>query len=396
MGLRVAHVANESFGVDSANGVQHVVHWLAQAQAEIGESVAVFTRDDHGMRVFGSDFDPVSNGRGLSRSGTHKSIRQRLLARYFDPTVAQDLLAWRPDVVHFHSVHIPENVALAGRLGCAGIPYCLTIHGGLFPAALQRRALKKAIFQALFERRYLNEALFIHALSQREATIIERHGVSRPIVVLPNGLPPDSRVRATQPDALYAKHPWLRDRRVFMFIGRLDAWQKGLDLVVKAFAQASLADSALVLVGPDYRGSQNALRLLANRLGVLPQLIFMEPAFGEHRANLLAAADVFIHPSRWEGMSLSVLAASAAGKPCLITRDADPLGELERAHAAFIVDATVTSVAAGLIQACCLGREDLQAMGARALRVAEAHFTWPSIATRMGDAYRRAIRSERP
>jgi len=348
------------------------------------------------MRVFGPDVASISDAREPSRSLTDKTIRQRLLARYFDPVMAQDIMAWRPDVVHFHSVHDPQNIALAGQLGGAGIPYCVTIHGGLFPAALQRRALKKAIFNLLFERRYLNDAHLIQALSQREAEIIERHGVNGPIVVVPNGLPPDSRLPPTHADALYVKHPWLRDRRVFMFIGRVDAWQKGLDLVVKAFAQASMPDSALVLVGPDYRGSQNALRLLASRLGVSPQLIFMEPAFGEDRANLLAAADVFIHPSRWEGMSLSVLAASAAGKPCLITRDADPLGELERAHAALIVEATVTSVAAGLIQACCLSGEDLQAMGARALRVAEAHFTWPSIATRMGDAYRRAIRAERP
>ena len=50
------------------------------------------------------------------------------------------------------------------------------------------------------------------------------------IVIVPNGLPPDAKVRALRPDALYAQWPWLRDRRVFMFIGRLDSWQKGLDL----------------------------------------------------------------------------------------------------------------------------------------------------------------------
>ena len=47
-----------------------------------------------------------------------------------------------------------------------------------------------------------------------------------------------------------AEHPWLRGRQVFMFIGRLDPWQKGLDLLIEAFARAALRDAAaLVLVG---------------------------------------------------------------------------------------------------------------------------------------------------
>ena len=43
MPLRIAHVTNEAFGLDTANGVQQAVYCLARAQAEIGESVAVFS-----------------------------------------------------------------------------------------------------------------------------------------------------------------------------------------------------------------------------------------------------------------------------------------------------------------------------------------------------------------
>ena len=103
--------------------------------------------------------------------------------------------------------------------------------------------------------------------------------------------------------------------------------------------------------------------------------------FGEARANLFAAADVFVHPSRWEGLSLSVLAAAVAGKPCLITRQADPLGALERAQAALIVDASVSSIAAGLTRASAAGPEELGKIGTRGRRVVEEHFAWPSIAS---------------
>ena len=388
--LRIAHVVNEPFALESASGVQQAVYSLTRAQAEIGESVAVFSREG-GVHVLAGGAEVAPRLSGTETAGRGKSLRERFLSRYFEQSLAEQVLAWGPEIVHFHSVHIPQNVALAAHLGRAGKPYCVTAHGGLFRAALQRGRLKKTAFNLLFERRYLNEALFIHAVSPHEIEVIRRLGVDRPIVVVPNGVPPDTNVCPSRPDALYVQSPWLRERQVFMFIGRLDPWQKGLDLLIEAFAQASLREAALVLVGPDWRGSRRTLATLADRLGILPQLVFTGIAFGEDRANLFAAADVFVHPSRWEGLSLSVLAAAAAGKPCVITREADPLGELERAEAAVVVDASVSSIAAGLTRAATLSGRELQMMGMRARRVVEAHFSWPSIARRLVEAYRSAL-----
>jgi glycosyltransferase involved in cell wall biosynthesis len=388
--VRIVHVTNEPFGLEMASGVQHAVYCLAHAQAEAGESVAVFSRDDHAVHLFGNDAEPPRR----HQSNVYRSqrlVRERLLSRYFERALADDILAWAPDIVHFHSVHIPHNVALAAYLGRVGIPYCVTAHGGLFPAALRRRRLKKSIFSVCFERPYLNEAQFIHALSRHETDVIRRHGVRRPIVTVPNGLPPGADIQPTHPDALYARFPWLRDRCVFMFIGRLDPWQKGLDLLLEAFAGAGLRDAALVLVGPDYRGSRRALTMLAGQLNLSSRVIFIDSAFDQDRANLFAAADVFVHPSRWEGVSLSVLAAAAAGKPCLITREADPLGALEQGQAAIIVDPSVSSITAGLKRATGLARPVLREMGKRARHVAEACFTWNSIAVRLIQAYQTEV-----
>src|SRR4029453_10168149 len=156
---------------------------------------------------------------------------------------------------------------------------------------------------------------------------------------------------------------------------------------IEAFAVARLPRAALVLIGPDYRGSRRTLISLAERLGVMGDVVFIEATFGEDRANLFAAADVFVHPSRWEGVSLSVLAAAAAGKPCLLTRQSDPMGQLERADAPIIVDPTVSSIAGGLRRAAMLLEQERQTMGERARQVADAHFNWRSIAETLADVY---------
>ena len=389
--LRIAHIANEAYGFETANGVQQVVYCLTRAQAELGHAVALFSRDDNAVHVIGDCAESALARSRAVPTGGSRSFREPLLALYLEHTLLANVLAWRPEIVHFHSVHEPRNVALAPWLRRAGIPYCVTVHGALFPPALRRSWVRKTAFNRLFERRYLNEAQFIHAVSPQEIDAIRRIGVVQPIVTVPNGLPPGSNLAGSQPEALFAERPSLRRRKLFMFMGRIDAWQKGLDLLVRAFAQVALPDTALVFVGPDYRGSRHELERLAEKLGVSSQLAFVGPAFGQERANLFSAADVFVHPSRWEGLSLSVLAAAAIGKVSLITREADPLGELERARAAILVEPSVAGVAEGLRQAAALDDGEMRNMGARARRVAEAEFTWPPIAAKLVDTYRSAL-----
>ena len=123
MPLRIAHISNEAFGLETASGVQQAVYCLARAQADIGQAVAVFSRDDHAMNVLADAAESTSHRPSPVVPAARISFRQWLLSRHFEQTLARDVLAWRPDIVHFHSVHIPENIALAPHLGAAGIAY---------------------------------------------------------------------------------------------------------------------------------------------------------------------------------------------------------------------------------------------------------------------------------
>jgi glycosyltransferase involved in cell wall biosynthesis len=384
--MRIAHVVNEPFLPMGANGVQQVIYCLARAQADAGHSVKVFSRDDGTAHVLRDD--ALARARTGSRHGVAEpSLRDRVLARWLEVNIATDLLSWGAEIVHFHSVHILENVALAAWLTRVGIPYVITPHGGLFSEAQQRGRLRKALFDAAIERHYLQHGALIHAVGESEAAAIRERLPGQSVVLVPNGLPPDAGTPPSRPDLLTTRYPELRGRRVFMFVGRLDPWQKGLDLLIEAFGRVSTSSTALVLVGPDDRAPRRSLSRLAGRLGGSARIVFAGPAFGEDRANLLAGARVFVHPSRWEGCSLSVLVAIATGKPCLLTRAADPLGQLESAHAAIVVEPTVASVASGLERAAALTEDELSEMGERARGVAHAQLSWGSVAAKLTDAY---------
>ena len=117
---------------------------------------------------------------------------------------------------------------------------------------------------------------------------------------------------------------------------------------------------------------------------------FLGPLHGRAKFECLAGADVFVHPSRWEGLPHAVLEAAAVGLPGLLTRVADPLGRLSEARAALLVEPDPSAIAAGLRQLAQLDADELQRMGARAREVCR-QFSWERAATESNAAYARYL-----
>jgi glycosyltransferase involved in cell wall biosynthesis len=394
--LRVAHITGQS-GPHFANGVSRAIYHLIGSERAFGHDVvAVSDQEETTSDVVasgrGSAVDRPSAGRHIDQSARpgYVPLEVRLIPRLrkgFD-TLVRRLTEFRPSIVHLHSIHVYQNVSLGRYLRHVGVPYCVTVHGGLFGRRHGR--LKKAAFWWLCERAYLNGALFVHALSTDEATDLKACGVTAPIVVAPNGIDLDALPRAVDSDALFTLVPALIGHRIFLFMGRLDPVQKGLDLLIEAFARADQADARLVLLGPDWKNGRAKLQEMVNRLGLGSKVVFLEPANPQRCADLVAGADVFVHASRWEGVSLSVLEAAAWGKASLLTRAADPIGALGAGGGALTVEATVDGLADGIRALSQVEREELTAMGRRAESVVSRTFRWSGAAKTLLDAYRPA------
>ena len=242
--LRVVHVGGDS-GQNATNGVGRAVYFLSEAQRALGHQVGLVNESAEHLQGIHSGNDTRSRF-ALVRA----RIRQTTLQ--VSPTLVRELLAFRPDIVHLHSIHVPTNLSLSRHLRRARIPYCVTIHGGLSRVAQQRGRIKKTALWWLGERTYLDGALFIHALTREEAVDIRAYGIKAPMVVAPNGIDARAVPRPKDPSALFAVDPTLRGHRVFLYMGRLAWLQKGLDLLLRGLALANLPDARLVLLGPDW------------------------------------------------------------------------------------------------------------------------------------------------
>ena len=210
-----------------------------------------------------------------------------------------------PDLVHLHS----SKAGLAGRLALRGRrPTLFQPHSWSFEAL--RGPMRRTA--TLWERRAAGWADAIVCVSETE----RRHGVDAGIdgryAVVPNGVDLEafSAAGAEERGAARARLE-LPDGPLAVCVGRLSR-QKAQDVLLEAWpgVRARVPGAMLVLVGDGPTAAE--LRAAAPE-GV--ELVGTRDDVPEW----LAAADVVVAPSRWEGMALTLLEAMATSRSVVAT-----------------------------------------------------------------------------
>ena len=134
------------------------------------------------------------------------------------------------------------------------------------------------------------------------------------IVVIPNGISPEE-FPASQPADL-TRHGVPAGSRTITFVGRLTP-QKGLCWLLETAPRwfARLPDCHLLLIGKGPERSR--LEALSSRLGISGRVHFA--GWQSNISQILAASQLLVLPSRWEGMPNVLLEAMATGLAVLAT-----------------------------------------------------------------------------
>ncbi len=134
--------------------------------------------------------------------------------------------------------------------------------------------------------------------------------------LIPNGIDADRYGYDPSVREAYRKRFGWGDRFVVGHVGRF-VYQKNHDFLVDVFAELKKKrdDALLVLIGDGEL--QDKVRNKVERLGLTDSVVF----FGvTHEVpQLMQAMDVFLFPSRYEGLGIAAVEAQAAGLPTVVT-----------------------------------------------------------------------------
>lgn len=124
-------------------------------------------------------------------------------------------------------------------------------------------------------------------------------------------------VRSGVDDAFFGVRREERD--YLLFYGRFDVFQKGLDVLVDAFARLRRDRPSLMLHLVGRGKDAQPLRALLRQAGVADAAEVVERPTRERVLREMAGALALLHPSRFEGLPMVPAEAMAAGVPVIAT-----------------------------------------------------------------------------
>jgi len=218
------------------------------------------------------------------------------------------------------------------------------------------------------------------ALTQRLAERLQADGIAaQRIHVIPSGVAA-AVADADVPDRFAdVGHPRI------VYVGRL-APAKGVDTLVEAAARLRTPSASVLLVadGPARSSLERAIR--RHRLGDRVRIAGFVP----HRdiPAVLAHADVFCLPSRYEELGTALLEAMQAGVP-IVASDTDGIPAVVGSAARLVAPGDPAALAAAL-DALLADRQQAGRLAALARERVRA-WDWERLADRVLDVYRLAL-----
>jgi glycosyltransferase involved in cell wall biosynthesis len=435
--MEIIHLILGKANPERMNGINRVVYQLASHQHKHGRNVRVWgiTRDltrNFKDRSFSTELFPASR----NPFGVSAALREAIAS-----------MQGRRDVVfHLHGGWVPVYGTLSGLLKQHGLPYVLTGHGAYNTVAMQRSRWKKRIYYRLFEKRVLDRAGQVHSIGRSEMDGLQRFypnqkstllpygfesgsanaavvsvksglmpqggetgfastamspveselmlqrsesgSASAAVVPVESGLMPHQSESAITPPETASPEPGF----VIGFVGRLDTWTKGLDLLIRSFQEfrRQRTDARLWILGDGPGRSWLDSFITENNIEGVE---LWGSRFGEEKDDIMSRMHVFVHPSRNEGLPASVLEAAAMGIPVIVSEQTNVSEAVGRFDAGVALPENtsdeLTRAFAQMYEADVQRRRQL---GENARRMVAEVFRWSNLMDGYDAMYRSALR----
>lgn len=352
--MRFVHVA--SYKDEFFNGIKSVLLDLIPEQRKLGHEVHVINQEKNDKQV-------IPGEQYVSSKEEFVNAIQRI----------------NPDFVIFHSLYGISDVKYSWYLNKNNIPYLVEPHGGTSIENSKKNWLKKKIANLLYANQFIAKASGLIYLNKKEADDCVFKGIRKKYAIVQNG--------TTIPQKI--KKECSNDIVRFIFLARIDIFQKGLDLLfpaIEKFNENGYKNKVEFHFYGKARTPKWALEFDRYIAKANENVFFHGPALGVTKEKAYRNADVFILTSRYEGMPMAVLEAMSYGIPCIVTPQTN-MGELiAENHAGWITKLDIDSIVTTLYQAYTEYKENRDVYIENAIEAVKP-YSWESIAKKSVNEY---------
>ena len=374
--MRILQICPHYLPAYHFGGVQHVAHSLGKALTNSGHYVKVCTTNQKDRKL---DLE-VPLDSPVNLDGIEVFYEKTILSRYwgFSLSLAKRIFSevkWADIVfLHFHY----QYASFIGGLICRykKTPYIVFSHGSLNGYGISRQStILKRIYLWLLESGNFERADFVAYHSQEEMDYSFKFGNGQ---VIPNGVSHESFSR-TPPKGFFRKYYKIPESElVFLYLGRIDAG-KGLDILLPAFKQLTAVspNAHLVIAGGDERGYIDSVTQLISSLELKGSVTLTGLISGELKLAALQDTDVFVLPSRSEGMSIAMLEAMYMSLPVIVSNRVGLWKTIKAKRLGWVTNLDVTSLFEAMQQAA--ESPERKTIGHRCNELVSTRYTWDSI-----------------
>ncbi|MFZ5998712.1 MAG: glycosyltransferase [Nitrospirota bacterium] len=327
-------------------------------------------------------FAPYVRGADNRTSVPYKVLRyQRPSSRRFGVRQLLVPLLWyhfryRFDVLHCHSVYPPGYVGVTFHR-ITGVPLVITPHGGDIKVNAEGYIINRRISARVHKT--FSSAQAVTALSSDvRAKVLTLGARPERVHIIPNGV----ALNQYRP----SEEEGHRHDAYILYLGRLSK-VKEIDILLHAFSKVSRKYPHVRLKIAGDGKEMNALKALADELGIAERTDFLGIVRGQEKIRLLQSALFFVCPRVINNIGLSNLEALASGLPVITSKASEVSSIIRDGESGFLIDPGDVEQLAERIALLVKDEPLRQQMSEGAINAA-ARFDWVHITEKYLNAYK--------
>ncbi|MBK2110034.1 glycosyltransferase [Francisella tularensis] len=289
------------------------------------------------------------------------------------------------NLVIFHSFWYVKFIKIAKELRRLDIPYIIYPRGAFTKKALARKWFKKALARKVFFNKFVKYAKAIVYLTDNEKKESKNNFIVNNNYIIPNGV----NIKGLSTDICV-------NTKNIIFMGRLDPYTKGLDILLDAILliKDKIRSNGFVFnfYGSDFPiGGKYKLITKINKYKINDIVNLNDPVYGNDKENILRRAGYFIAPSRFEGLPMAILDALSYGVPVFLTKETNLLDVVQLYRCGYELKLEAQNISKVLSEVI-FNRYDY-AIRSRSISLVENEFSWSKIAKNSIEIYSDVINS---